>query len=546
MPEQYEKIRDSLLARGKGEKAAKAEAAATYNKHHPSHPVGPHTDYAATTGVPVEFKAASAPRQVVTIYHKHRQEKLDDGAAEADAHRYAMRMVNHAGWYKAGRAWKQLAPDVRKKVQIREAVRQPDGRYVIEGVSVFYPNAVKSRGGKPVIFTAADIRRTIANTNRSIAAGAQKPGLTRGHPDPLINKAMDKQTPIYGVAVNWREDPDRRPGWAMCDLVDVDPSAVDDLKQRRLTGLSAGFAEDAGGLNERFGHVAMLGAESQALASLPSLDVFAASNQLCFSADSPTPFNVKGKIPMDRERAKQMADCYSAYSAALASFAAGEEGAEDKMKEFHATHGANLKGYAAEMDPAGDLSEVNKPVPGGAYGAAEGGSEETELPESPELTEAGTTHNSDQFSAEAHAAIQQRDTLIRKLTQLNQTLVGRQVRGDYEKRRDALLKDGHQFDAGEADKMFEACAEAKNPAGALERLFGFLAKTPRRESLAGIGTVFGAEASQPPARPGEGKAELSEQELNQTLEEMYNATGKNYDANDWKLGSAFSNMFAKR
>ena len=33
MPEKYERIRDSLLARGKSAKTAKRIAAATYNKH---------------------------------------------------------------------------------------------------------------------------------------------------------------------------------------------------------------------------------------------------------------------------------------------------------------------------------------------------------------------------------------------------------------------------------------------------------------------------------------------------------------------------------
>lgn len=38
MPAQYEKIRDSLEARGKSAKAAKSEAAATYNARHPKGP----------------------------------------------------------------------------------------------------------------------------------------------------------------------------------------------------------------------------------------------------------------------------------------------------------------------------------------------------------------------------------------------------------------------------------------------------------------------------------------------------------------------------
>lgn len=42
MPKQYERIRDSLIRRGKGTKEAKRIAAATYNKQHPGHPMRPH------------------------------------------------------------------------------------------------------------------------------------------------------------------------------------------------------------------------------------------------------------------------------------------------------------------------------------------------------------------------------------------------------------------------------------------------------------------------------------------------------------------------
>lgn len=40
MPAQYERIRDSLVARGENYDKAQAIAAATYNKQHPGHPMG--------------------------------------------------------------------------------------------------------------------------------------------------------------------------------------------------------------------------------------------------------------------------------------------------------------------------------------------------------------------------------------------------------------------------------------------------------------------------------------------------------------------------
>lgn len=44
MPEQYEKIRDSLVKSGKSLKAAKSEAAAIYNTKHKNNPVGRYSD----------------------------------------------------------------------------------------------------------------------------------------------------------------------------------------------------------------------------------------------------------------------------------------------------------------------------------------------------------------------------------------------------------------------------------------------------------------------------------------------------------------------
>lgn len=44
MPAQYERIRDSYVARGKSYDEAQRIAAATYNKQHPTNPVGPHSD----------------------------------------------------------------------------------------------------------------------------------------------------------------------------------------------------------------------------------------------------------------------------------------------------------------------------------------------------------------------------------------------------------------------------------------------------------------------------------------------------------------------
>lgn len=472
----------------------------------------------------------TGPSEVTRIFNDAKEKMIDQGKPAPDAERYAMRQVHNAGWYKASKGWKQLHPDVRDKVQVREAVRQPDGRYLIEGVQVFYPNAVKSRGGKSIPFGRDAIVRNIKNTNRAIGSGARL-ALTEGHPDPTINKALGQQTPSFGAPLNFREYP-AGSGKVLCDLTDVEPGLVQKMKDRKLPGLSAGFAEDAGGLGERFGHVALLGAESQALAHLPTIDVYSTSNQLCFSADNHTFSFPKGKIMIDKTRAKEMADCYASYGAALASYAAGEEGAEHKLEEARGIHGANLIPYAAELNPVEDK------LPGGAYEAGpEGGSNATELAEArlPDTTTA--TPNKAEFSAEDGRRLQEENRSIMKRLLM---LSGRMVRSEYEKKRDELRAAGHQFDAESHDKMFEACTDSKNPAEALKRLYNLMEKSPKKESLAAIGTVFGAEASQ--RQKAAEDAPLSEKELADTLEQMYQATGKTYSANDLQLGNAFASI----
>lgn len=62
MPKQYEAIRDSLISRGMDEKAAKSEAAATYNKQHPGAPMGPNTDK--------KEKAKPKPKKVTRVPRK--------------------------------------------------------------------------------------------------------------------------------------------------------------------------------------------------------------------------------------------------------------------------------------------------------------------------------------------------------------------------------------------------------------------------------------------------------------------------------------------
>src|SRR5438132_12729643 len=98
------------------------------------------------------------------------QEKI----APDQASQIAQRMVQHQGWYKTGKGWEQLGPDVADKINLRVAEPQPNGKYLIRDVDVFYPNAVKGQNSD-VMYDADKIRGIIKNTNASIGSGGQKP-----------------------------------------------------------------------------------------------------------------------------------------------------------------------------------------------------------------------------------------------------------------------------------------------------------------------------------------------------------------------------------
>jgi hypothetical protein len=79
--------------------------------------------------------------------------------------------------------------------------------------------------------------------------------------------------------------------------------------------------------------------------------------------------------------------------------------------------------------------------------------------------------------------------------------------------------------------MFNTCFSAAEPQKAVQSYVAFLKATPKRESLAGHGTVFGASGLTPPAA-GEKKSDLS---LLGLLSDM---GASNFSADDLKLGQA--------
>jgi hypothetical protein len=445
------------------------------------------------------------------------------GISPEDARKRAFREVQHAGWYQTEGGWQQLTADVRDKVNVRRAEPQGDGSFVIRDVDVFYPNAVKevmdeNTGERtPVVYTAEDIVRAIENTNRAISEGGQRPALSREHPH-LAQKFIGKALPALGAAVNWSESP-RGPGWARCDLVDVEAETVDEWRQKKWTGLSAGFVKDAGGLNLRFGHVALLGVDSQALSALPMTEIFASGNQLLFSADESA--IQKGSDMSRKTHAVTLSAAYAAVASAFAAVGTGEPGADAKLKEAYSSLDSARTQFCGNFSddmPAEDKdkdeeteekfdataidgtpsAEPKLPATVAKQGADAIGQEDqtTEAPKGPSGTgggysadSAGNFANSPEFKQMK----KQMDALMtsnRAQTTVVHALTGKLARQDFSAHVDGLANAGHVFDKEAVLAQFDA---SKGDPGMVTAIKKFLATTPKKSSLADLGVVFGAD-----------------------------------------------------
>jgi len=491
---------------------------------------------------------AGAPKSLVDLYHKEYQKHRDNGIGHNDAHNRAIRMTQHAGWYKGQKGWKQFTPDLQKKVNIREAVKQPDGKYVIEDVEVFYPNAVK---GKNQAYSADDIRQIIKNTNRSIESGGQKPGILEGHPH--ADQAMSGIQPYsHGFGVNWRENKSK-PGWAVCDLIDVEPEYVDKLKHKKLTGLSAGFAKDAG-TNKRFGHVALLGGSTQALSSLPTHEIFSSSrNYLCFSADEES-FNLKGS-KMSKMSEKQAA-CYSAmcgakdaYDAAFKSFEVGEPDADKKMEEAYNAIRKASQEFSGEFDIANVGSSV---VSGGKEAVpdkAEGIDTKKPEPISPLMTEGKfateespviappneMTHPNPSFEADPVAAftaaqeeisilktsVSQALNAIKSLATNDKALRGRMEKQSFDAEVIELKRQNFAVPAN-IEEQFSNCLENPDPSKSIKSLMAGLRSLPKISTPASTETQFAAGGEKPVAGKASAKAQANVKALKEVRESLGN------------------------
>lgn len=444
--------------------------------------------------MPFDPTAPKAARAVyLTAFNKHKHR------GQAEAHKRGVRAVQISGWFKTNKGWQQLHPDLSEKVEVREAILQPDGTYVIQDVPVFYPNSVK---GKKLPFDADENRRMIRNTNASIATGAQKPGIIEGHPHPdaaMIGTQLDAN----GFGVNWREY--KKPGWAMCDLIDVKPHMVLRLQDHKLTGLSAGLAMDAGGLNKRFGHVAMLGGTAQALSSLPSIDVYS-SSALYFSAEQPR-ITMSKMSPGCKAKMAAFQAATAAYEAAEASEMTGEPGFESKMADAYQSVTAAYAAMNDEMmgnpgnnpvvseggPPADQMGPEGTGAVSEAMGPATG---VTEMPEEGEYSEPTVDFVSEpeEYLRQLNDNARKSDARSRKLAaivNLQQVKLrdadNRQRFAIFSAQVETLRREGRPLPAKEAVKAdYDLLYQSANPEQALTSRLAFYRSIPAAQTPATV------------------------------------------------------------
>ena len=470
-----------------------------------------------------------APAEMASLYASSLSEAMQSrGLSGKKADEYALQNLFNAGWYKtAENKWEMMGPDVRAGVNLRPAIKQPDGTFVIRDVDVFHENDVKGHPvtGEPVHYSAQDVRERIKNTNAAIGKGGQPPALSKGHPHQLMK--MTGHVPAsFGEAINWRVSP-RSGGMARVDLVKVPEEMVEEWRKGRMTGLSAGLLHDSGGRNRRFGHVAALGAESQALASLPRVQVFEGQEQdlLHFSA---TPEVFEADMPADDGESYSPP---SMFGNSPDEPNVSERKTPMKMSEMFATIATAAAEAEAGKNPKA-LNEAFESLAAEDFDMASQAPRETmHLPEEPELkktdgkgmienkTELPSTGDT-KFAAEL-AEIKAENA---KLRAAMNGFVGRQAQSTFS----AFLKDaaeaGHVFDSEYSMELFTEYAGAGNKAG-IEKLKASILKSPKHPAV-GVGQVFGANGSS------------DQLPSTETILNRFEAVGGTFSAEDQAMGAA--------
>lgn len=517
-------------------------------KQIPEEPV----DYSGVAGL-----GASVPKAVRAIYDQHFREHKLAGKDDTAAHAHGARMLRHAGWYKTSTGWKQLSPDVRKKVNVREAIKQPGGRYVIEGVDLFHPNAIK---GKQLAFGPAENAELIENTQRAIVNGGQKPAIVEGHTSDE-QKMLGIQLDAQGSGIGFRESP-RGKGWIRCDLVDVPQEMKDRLVDLKLPGLSVKIIKDPTGNNPRIGHIALLGGSMQALSHLPGLEVFSAEasngGQLCFSADPPGEHIMGPKI---KDCHAAYASAYAAYEAAEESSKLGEPGSVEKLRNAGQKLASALKALSGECSEgdyeaeAGAGGEPDAPLATAATGAGAMPTDQGPMDSVPQAydsdiddaldfacNEANIMNDPKQvFLNLANIARRERNEKkvlsanVGKLTKMMEGMAGKMFRNEFSADIDDVGKT-HVLPPKDIIEMnFAACLESKDPIAAKLRFLKTLRAGQKKQNPADQPTIFSAED-----HPEGGVDFSSDSQIGASLERLKALGIANPNNDDRAVGRAVS------
>lgn len=427
-----------------------------------------------------------------------------------------------AGYVTVEGKWKRISPDIRNKINVRKAERQPDATWYIADVDVFYPN--KAKGGKG--YTADELRGAIKNTNAMIARGSQTPSIACTHDDPNA----------YGRAVNWQES-DKGEGWVKCDFAGIPDAVYNAWRTGKYTGLSAMLMKDSGEMigkdefgspiykvtNLRFGHVALLGSELGQLAELPMTQIYAATEAtecVCYSAMAVNPWAVahsKTNDPVEFEKIvhgikktegmehvalpasppsqkentmtpeeiKKLQDEHSAmkakfdamdgeYKANKAKFAADEAEAKKAKEENEA--------YKAKFGALDANPKMKKEVTNGATDKSEDAQKiltDKEAGQELELVK-------EQFSA----LKAQNDELCRQMRETNRE----KARNIFAAEVDGLITAGHAIDKRSEMETYAAMEDAPT---ALVAYRAGLSKRPKAQRLSGIKAPADAYSATP-------------------------------------------------
>ena len=475
------------------------------------------------------FDLASAPSDVAELYaNSLAQAMRGDNMDAKTADGYAMRCVHAAGWYLTAEGWQQLGPDVRDKVNLRRAEKQPNGTFIVRDVDVFYPNDAKKDGaGVHQVYTAERIAKMIDNTNASISTGAPAPGLSVGHPHPL-NHVGGVHLPAVGACMNWRPSP-RKAGQAAVDIVGIPADTMDGWLKGKYIGLSAGpLPAEANGGNERFGHVALLGAAPQALSELPQAIVYAEENMLTFAADQ-TIINEGKPMLAATQTAKTKMLLSAAMATLAASFAAVESG-QDKdhvalKQTFASLSGVDFTGQEPQ-EKTWVPEQPELPLTGGpkaADGTVDVG-EKGEGKKEPAKMDATTG------TVDYAARISQLESENQQLTTAVRGLIGKSLKTDFAAVMSQAKSDGLVFDADSKMVLFEALVASGNKQG-IEALKADILKSPKSAAVA-IGTVFGAEGQEPASKGKPANEALIAKELKDA--------NISFDAKDVAMGAAIA------